>query len=147
MKFRYDSTVRNNMEDVWAFIMDFSNRPSWIHFFDKSFVSHQTEGWIGTKYKDKLTFLGIPLFIENEIVEYEENSHWRSKCEMAPFYPKLYVEARDNGDGTIYSCLEFELKLGGAFRLVPKSLIQKQVDNLVNPIIDRYIEILDKPNV
>lgn len=143
MKFKYDSVVHNSMEEVWDFIMDFDRRSEWIHFFDKSFITHQTDNWIGTKYKEKLTFLGIPLFIEYEITEYVHQTYWKSKCKMPPFYPKIHCTAKDNGDGTIFSSLEFDIKLGPFF-LVPKKLIQNQVDNLIEPFINNYIEILDK---
>ncbi len=135
------------MEVVWGFIMEFERRPEWIHFFDKSFITDKKDGWVGTKYKDKLTFLGIPLFLESTITHYEENKMWCAKCPMPPFYPEIEVNTRDNGDGTIYSSLQFDITLKGPFRFIPKSLIKKQVDELIAPCIDRYIDILDRPEV
>lgn len=145
MKFKYDSNVHNSLEEVWAFVIDFSKRPDWIHFFDESFISHQADSWVGTKYKEKLTFLGIPLFIEYVVTDYKEQSYIYAKSNMPPFFPKVNCEVRDNGDGTIYSSLEFDIKLG-AFSLVPKKIIQKQVDKLVEPLIAEYVRILDKPS-
>ena len=64
---------------------------------------------------------------------------------MPPFYPVVTVTARDNEDGTIFSSLEFDIKLG-AFFLVPKRLIQKQVDDLISPFIDKFVAIMDQPD-
>jgi hypothetical protein len=144
MKFKYDSNVHNTLEEVWDFILDFSKRPEWIHFMEKSYVTHQTKNWIGTKYKEKFVFLGIPLYIEYEITNFKEHSLIESKSKMPPFYPEVVTVVKDNGDGTIYSSLEFDIKLG-AFMLVPKSIIQKQVDNIILPFIEEYKRILDKP--
>ena len=144
MKFKYDSNVRNSLENVWDFIMNFERRPEWIHFFDKSFISEKADTWVGTKYKEKLTFLGIPLFIEYEITEYQERSNLFAICKMPPFKPKIEIQVRDNGDGTIYSSLEFEIKLV-ALRFAPKKFVKKQVDKLILPVIDNYIRILDQP--
>ena len=144
MVFKYDSVVRNNVDDVWDFIMDFDRRPEWIHFFDKSFVTHKTEGWLHTKYKEKLTFLGIPLFIEYTIIDYKDKGSFTAKCTMPPFKPMIHTFIRDNGDGTIYSCLEFDIKLG-PFSLIPKKLLKKQVDMLIEPCVQEYVRILDKP--
>lgn len=143
MKFLYSSNVHSDHDTVWGFIMDFKQRPDWIHFFEQSFVTHQTANWIGSKYKEKFVFLGIPLFIEYEIYDYKEKSHFKSRSKMPPFYPELHVTCKDNGDGTIYSSLEFDIKLGPV-ALLPKKLIQSQVDNLIKPCIENYVRILDK---
>jgi len=144
MRFIYSSNVRNSMENVWDFIMDFERRPDWIDFFDKSYITKKTSNWIGTHYKEKLTFLGIPLHIEYIILDYHEQHYFIAKSKMPPFYPVVTVTARDNEDGTIFSSLEFEIKLG-PFWLLPKKLIKKQVDDLINPFIDKFVGILDQP--
>lgn len=143
MKFLYSSNVHNDIDTVWSFIMDFPNRPNWIPFFEQSFITHQTSNWVGTKYKEKLEFLKIPLFIEYEIYGFKDKSYFKSRSKMPPFYPEMEISCRDNGDGTIYSSLEFDIKLG-AIALLPKKLIQSQVDNIVKPCIENFINLLDK---
>ena len=145
MEFTYKSTVWNTIENVWEFVMDFERRPEWITFYDKSYISDRKEEWVGTKYKDKLTFLGIPLYIEYTITHYEENKEWRSNCKMPPFYPKLKAGISKNGDGSIDCYLTFEITLKGPFVFIPKSLIRKQVDELVEPCIQNYIDIISQP--
>ena len=139
----YTSTVHNSMENVWDFIMDFERRPEWIDFFDKSYITKQTSNWIGTHYKEKLTFLGIPLYIEYIIIDYHEQHYMVSKCNMAPFYPVVTITAKDNEDGTVFTSLEFDIKLGPFF-LVPKRIIKKQVDDLITPFIEKFREIMDQ---
>ncbi len=141
MKFSYDSTVNNNLDNIWEFAMNFERRPEWIHFFDKSFITEQTPNWIGTKYKEKLTFLGFPLFIEYEIYEYEEKKQWKSKCKAKPFYPSIQVEVKDLGNGKIWSQMTFEINLPGPLKFIPKKIIQKQVDELVNPCVTKFEEL------
>jgi hypothetical protein len=142
MQFKYSSDVRNTLENVWDFAMDFERRPEWIHFFDKCYITHKTENWVGTTYKEKSVFLGIPLYIEYTITIYEHQKQMSSHCKMPPFFPTVHISVWDNGDGTIHSVLEFDIKLG-PFVLVPKSIIKKQVDNIIHPFIDKFVEIMD----
>ena len=125
MKFSYNSTVTNTLDEVWKFIMDFERRPEWIQFYDKSFITEQTPNWLGTKYKEKLTFLGFPMFIEYEIFAYEEKKMWKSKCNMKPFYPIVHVEVEDLGNGKIANQLTFDIKIPGPLKLIPKKIDSK----------------------
>ena len=143
MKFTYTATVRNDLDTVWAFNMDFERKPEWIYFYEKSYVSYQTEGWVGTRYKDKLDFIGIPLYIEYKMLEYEDKKRFRAKSKFPPFYPEIEVVTKDNGNGTVTSSLTFDMKLG-PFALLPKRMLQKKVDDFIQPALDRYIEILDQ---
>ena len=74
MEFTYSSIVRNDLDTVWDFIMDYDRRADWIYSYEKSYVSERKEGWVGARYKDKLSFLGIPLYIEYKITEYSNRS-------------------------------------------------------------------------
>ena len=144
MEFKYSSNVRNTLENVWDFAMDIERRPEWIHFFEKCYFTEKKSNWIGSKYKEKSVFLGIPLYIEFTILDYTHQQSMIAHSNMPPFFPTIKISASDNGDGTIYSALEFDMKLGPFF-LLPKRLIRKQVDNLINPFVDRFIEIMDQP--
>ncbi len=144
MRFSYSSIVHNDVDTVWDFIMSFERRPEWIHFIEKCTVIDKKEGWVGTKYQEKSVFLGIPLNITYEVTSYKEKDSWSSICKMPPFYPKIFVTIKDMGNGEIHGTLEFELKTG-ILGLLPKRLIKKQVDKLVDPCIERYLELLDRP--
>ena len=144
MIFKYTSDVHNTLENVWDFVMDFGRRPEWIDFFEKCYITHQTDDWVGTKYKEKSVFLGIPLYIEYKITIYEHQKQMSSHSNMPPFFPTVHISVWDNGDGTIHSVLEFDIKLG-AFLLVPNKFLRKQVDGIIHPFVDAYVEIMDKP--
>lgn len=144
MRFMYSSTVRNSLDNVWAFIMDFDRRPEWIDFIERSYITDRTSNWIGTHYKEKLTFLGIPLHLEYVITDYSEKKYLIAESRMPPFHPTLTITARDLGDGTVFTSLEIEIRLG-PFALVPRKIIKHQVDNLINGFVEKFVKIMDQP--
>ncbi len=140
MRFRYDITVNNSADKVWDFVMQFERRPEWIDFVDETEINDKKEGWVGTKYREKSVFLGIPLNVTFEVTEYTHKKSWTSICKMPPFYPEIFVRMHDEVNGSVSGYIEFEIKIG-ILGLLPKRIIRKQVDKLVRPIMENFERI------
>src|SRR5688572_15787830 len=83
--------VKCSAEKAFAFAKDLERRPEWIDFIEKSYYTSKKEGVIGSKYKEKLEFLGFHLYLEYEIKEYVENRLIIAKSNMAPFKPLITI--------------------------------------------------------
>jgi len=77
-----------------------------------------------------------------EIIDWKELHLMRSKCLMAPFYPCVEIRVKPLDEHHIESSLIIDIKLG-PFALVPKKLIQSQIDVLVLPMVNKFIELLE----
>lgn len=44
-----------------------------------------------------MVFIGFPLHLDSDIIAYEENKHYTSKCKMAPFYPTITLKVWPEG--------------------------------------------------
>ena len=64
---------------------------------------------------------------------------------MAPFYPVVDVVVIEENDG-VFCSLIVNAKMG-PFALVPEKFLRKQVDALVQPLVDKFIEILETESV
>ncbi len=142
MKFEYTNKVRCTREEAWALITNLERRPDWIHFMEKCYWTDKKEGMLGSRYQEKEVFLGIPLNINYEVVAYKEYQLMSSKCMMAPFYPQVDVSVREERDGC-YCTLTINAKMG-PFALVPEKFLRKQVDALVQPLVDQFRKILER---
>ena len=141
MRFEYTNKVRCTKEEAWQFIIDLERRPDWIHFMEKCYWTEKKPGMIGSRYQEKEVFLGIPLNINYEITAWKDHEQISSKCMMPPFYPVVDVIVKENEGGCICS-LVVNAKMG-PFVLVPEKFLRKQVDALVQPLVDKFIEILE----
>ena len=130
MIFEYSNHVQCTKEEAWAFITDLERRPDWIHFQEKCYWTDKKPGMVGSKYQEKEVFLGIPLNVNYEITVWKEYERVSSKCKMAPFYQVVDIDA----------------KLGPFF-LVPEKFLRKQVDAIVQPLTDKFVEILERESV
>jgi hypothetical protein len=52
---------------------------------------------------------------------------------------------KENASGVVCSLI-IDLKIG-VLGLLPKSIIKRQVDNLVQPLVDQFIKILETESV
>lgn len=75
----------------------------------------------------------------------ERNGTGKQCLYDASFYQKVDVSIQDARDGVITSLI-IELKVG-VLGLLPKSLIKKQVDHLVQPMVDQFMKILQTETV
>ncbi len=144
MRFKYETTVYNSIEAVWELITDVNRRSEWIHFIDECHYTHKKDSFVGSKFSEKMVFLRIPLTLEQTISDYKEHSVFNYGCKIPPFYPKVFVTAKDNKDGSVYVSLEFDIKMG-AFILVPKKIINKQVDHIMLPLVNEFKNLIDLP--
>ncbi len=145
MTFEYNNHVRCTREEAWKLISDLDRRPDWIHFQEKCYWTDKKPGMVGSRYQEKEVFLGIPLNVNYEITVWKEMEQVSSVCTMPPFYQKVDVSVQDAQDGVITSLI-IELKVG-VLGLLPKSLIKKQVDHLVQPMVDQFMKILQTETV
>jgi hypothetical protein len=143
MKVQYVSEVLCTKEEAWALITDFSRRPEWIPFMEKCYITEKKDGWVGSKYQEKEVFLGIHLNINYEITVWKDMEQMSSKCLMGPFYPVVNIYLKDiPGSKRVSSTLEVDLEIG-VLGLLPKSIIKRQIDHLIQPLIDNYVRILE----
>jgi hypothetical protein len=143
MKFEYSNNIKCTKEEAWELITDLERRPEWIHFMEKCYYTDKKEGIVGSKYQEKEVFLGIPININYDVIVYEEYKQFSSRCTMAPFYPVVNIYVNELPNKMIFSKLEFDIKLG-PFEWMPKFMIKKQVDALVQPLVDAFKDILER---
>jgi hypothetical protein len=96
---------------------------------------------IGSRYQEKEVFLGIPLNINYVVTKWKEHEEMSSKCNMLPFYPEVEILVKEEPGGCL--CI---LRIEGnmsIFKLIPNSILRKQVDNLVQPLVDQFIHLLE----
>ena len=141
MRFEYSNKVRCTPEEAWQFIINLERRPDWIHFMEKCYWTDVKPGMVGSRYQEKEVFLGIPLNINYEVTVWKELEQMSSKCMMPPFYPIVDVIVKKEKDG-VFCSLIVNAKMG-PFALVPEKFLRKQVDALVQPLVDAFIEILE----
>jgi hypothetical protein len=143
MKFEYTNNIKCTKEEAWSLIMDFERRSEWIHFIETTKFTDKKEGFVGSSYVEKFVFLGFHLNITYKIIDYKDHVFVKSKCTMPPFYPIVDVICNDIPNSNFVQCtLAFDISLG-PLSLVPKSLIKKQVDAIIQPLVDNFIHILE----
>lgn len=141
MTFEYNNFVRCTKEEAWQLITDLERRPDWIHFQEKVYWTEKKEGMVGSRYQEIEVFLGIHLNINYEVTEWKENEQISSRCLMPPLYPVVDVFVKEKPGG-VESTLRFSIKLG-PFELIPKFILKKQVDNIIQPMVDSFKKILE----
>ncbi len=141
MLFEYSNLVKCTREEAWAFVINIERRPDWIHFMEKCYWTEKKPGMVGSRYQEKEVFLGIPLNINYEVTAWKEYEQMSSKCNMMPFYPVVDIFLKEEEDGCLCT-LRIEGNLS-IFKLIPNSILRKQVDNLVLPLVDKFIELLE----
>jgi hypothetical protein len=145
MLFEYINFVKCTKEEAWQLISHIERRPDWIHFMEKCYWTEKKPGMIGSRYQEKEVFLGIPLNINYVVTKWVEHKEMSSKCNMMPFYPEVDVLVKEK-----YGGCECILRVEGnmnIFKLIPNSILRKQVDYLVQPFIDNFIELLESESV
>ena len=142
MVFEYVNTFNCSKEEAFSIFINMDRRPEFIDIMDKSEWLQRTEDGLGSIYREKLTFIGIPLNIDYEVTDYRENEIIASKCQMPPFHPLITIKVWDEGKKCTAS-LTIDIKLG-PLELMPKFLIKKQVDNIVDRFVMNYRKVLDK---
>ena len=96
---------------------------------------------VGSRYQEKEVFLGIPLNINYEVTAWKEYELMSSKCNMLPFYPVVDAIVEEEIGGCMCTLrIEGNMKI---FSLIPNSILRNQVDNLVQPLVDKFIDLLE----
>lgn len=143
MKFEYINTIHCTEQEAWDLVMDFERRGEWIHFIEKTKWVEKKDNLVGSTYTEKLVFLGIPLHIQYIVEEYSDKKLIRTHSKMPPFYPVVDVTlSKDKNKKGVDCGLIFDISLG-PLALIPKSIIKKQVDQLIQPLVDEFISILE----
>jgi hypothetical protein len=144
MKFEYINTIRCTEQEAWTLVMDLERRGEWIHFIDKTKWVDKKEGIIGSTYDEKLVFLGIPLHIRYTVEKYTDLKLLSAKCKMPPLYPIVDVTLEKSKIPDSVDCgLIFEISLG-PFALIPKSILKSKVDQLILPLVNEFMSILER---
>jgi hypothetical protein len=142
MIFEYTNNIRCTKEEAWKLISEIERRPEWIHFMDKCSWIEKKKGVIGSSYNEQEIFLGFHLNVKYVVTEYIEYEKMTSKCDMYPFHQKVEVTMKENKNGTVFTRLLIEADLG-VLGLLPKFIIKNRVDALVQPLVDKFFEILE----
>ena len=142
MIFEYENNINCTKEEAWKLITEIERRPDWIHFQEKCYWLDKKPGIVGSTYQEKEVFLGFPLNVKYTVTAYKEYEIMTSKCDMFPFKQKVEVTMHENKDGTVYCKLLIDASIG-VLGLLPKSVIKTRVDELVNPLVDKFLEILE----
>lgn len=142
MVFEYVNKFNCSKEEAFSIFTNMDRRPEFIDIMDKSEWLQRTEDGLGSIYREKLTFIGFPLNIDYEVTDYRENEIIASKCHMPPFHPVITIKVRDEGKKCSAS-LTIDINLG-PLEWMPKFLIKKQVDNIVDRFVKNYRKVLDK---
>lgn len=141
MIFEFTSHVQCTKQEAWKLITDLERRPEWVHFQEKCYWTEIKDGFVGSRYQEKEVFLGIPLNINYEITNWIEYERMGSISKMPPFYPKIDVLVYEENDGVLCSLI-LDVKLG-PFILVPEKIIRAKINELVQPLVDEFITILE----
>ena len=142
MIFEYDNNIKCTKEEAWNLITEIERRPEWIHFMDNCKWLDKKTGIVGSTYQEEEVFLGFHLNVKYKVTEYKEFEKMTSKCDMYPFHQKVEVTMRENKNGTVYTKLLIDGDLG-VLGLLPKWIIKNRVDALVQPLVDKFFDILE----
>ena len=142
MILEYTNLIQCTKEEAWKLITEIERRPDWIHFQEKCYWLDKKPAIIGSTYQEIEVFLGFHLNVKYMVTEYKEYEKMSSKCDMYPFHQLIEVTMKDNNNGTIFTKLKIDAKIG-VLGLLPKSIIKNRVDALVQPFVDKFKEILE----
>lgn len=143
MRFEYSNNIHCTKEEAWALITDLERRPEWIHFQEKCYWLDQKPDMVGSTFQEKEVFLGFHMNVNYKVTAWKEYQQMTARCDMPPFHQTVDVVVRDNNYGTVYCALIIEAKMG-VLGLLPKSLIKNRVDAIVQPMVDKFKEILEE---
>ena len=146
MTFEYSNNITCTKEEAWKLITEIERRPDWIHFMDKCVWLEKKPDIIGSTYNEVEVFLGFSLNVKYKVTEYIEFEKMTSKCDMYPFHQKVEVTMKENKNGTIFTKLLIDAEIG-VLGLIPKFIIKNRVDALVQPLVDKFFEILETESV
>ena len=138
--------VKCSAEKAFALAKDIERRPEWIDFIEKSYYTSKKEGIIGSKYKEKLEFLGFHLYLEYEIKEYVEGRLIIAKSNMAPFNPTISIYCKPIGNNRSIGGMKLELS-PGPLALLPRKLVIREVEKFVEPLVERFKEMVEDGHV
>ena len=141
MIFEYSNIIKCTKEEAWKLITEIERRPDWIHFMEKCYWLDKKSTIVGSTYQEKEVFLGFPLNVKYLVTDFVPYEIMKSKCDMAPFHQTVEVTMRQEKNG-VFSKLKIEAKMG-VLGLLPKSIINNRVDALVQPLVDKFKEILE----
>ena len=142
MTFEYSNNIKCTKEEAWKLITEIERRPDWIHFMDKCNWLDKKPNMVGSTYNEEEVFLGFHLNVKYTVIAYKEFEKMTSKCDMYPFHQKVEVSMRENNNGTVFTKLLIEADLG-VLGLIPKFIIKNRVDALVQPLVDKFFDILE----
>ena len=141
MVFEYSNIIKCTKEEAWKLITEIERRPDWIHFMEKCYWLDEKSTMVGSTYQEKEVFLGFPLNVKYTVTDFVPFQIMKSKCDMLPFHQTVEVTMRQEKNG-VFSKLKIEAKMG-VLGLLPKSIINNRVDALVQPLVDKFQEILE----
>lgn len=145
MTFEYSNIIKCTKEEAWKLILEIERRPDWIHFMEKCYWLDKTSNVIGSTYQEKEVFLGFHLNVKYVVSEFVEYEIMKSKCDMMPFYQTVEVTMRQENNG-VFCALKIDAKMG-VLGLLPNSIIKNRVDALVEPLVDKFKEILETESI
>lgn len=114
-------------QTAFALAADLERRPEWISFIEKSYYILKKPGMAGSRYKEKLEFLGFNLYLEYEIKEYVQDQLIIAQCKMPPFRPIITLACQSLGPQLCTGALQLEIS-PGPLALIPKKLVVGEIE-------------------
>jgi hypothetical protein len=130
-------------EKAFAVAADLERRPEWISFIEKTYYIDKKPGIAGSRYKEKLEFLGFNLYLEYEIKEFVQNKLIIAQCKMAPFKPIITIAFQSLSPKTCSSALQLEVS-PGPLALIPKKLVVAEIEKILLPMVDKFRDLVER---
>lgn len=141
MIYHYENIFNCSIEKAFELFINMDRRSEFVDITSESHWINKTPQILDSVYREKMVFLNIPLHIDSEIIAYELNKHYTSRCKMPPLYPSITVNVWPIGN-KCGSSLDIEIKLG-PLEYLPKFIIKSQVDKIVDNLVKNYRKALE----
>ena len=92
--------VARPIDEVFAFVSDARNRPSWDESVDSEELTSPEPIAVGSTVRTRMRSMGRDYEIDWEIVEHEPPTRQRIESTSGPFSTTLVYELAGDGDGT-----------------------------------------------
>jgi uncharacterized membrane protein len=135
-KAEVSTTIKRPVEDVFAVIINFENRPKWSSGSLESKITSAGPIGVGTTSRSVTKLLGRRIESESEVTEFEPNRKFAEKSKSGPF-PFQGSMTFEQIEGETRVNFTIEAEPGGFFKLaepliviIAKRQFQSDLDNL-----------------
>ena len=133
--------IHRPLEEVFAFVSDARNRPSWDGSVDSEELTSPEPIGVGSTVRTRMRSMGRDYALDWEIVEHDPPARQRIESTSGPFPTSLVYDLSGDGDST---SVRFSVtgRPGGALRLM-QPLIARTTQRNLDRGFARLKEILE----